>query len=137
MKIKNLLKDKSIAQQVSSIRSKYPNFIVTFNGISLKAEGKLQPTSRSDIYTIEIKYYINKPIQIRVLDPVLIMNVKGEPIPHMYSQETLCLFMPKYNEFRRVDFISDTIVPWTSLWLYYYEVWHSTNEWLGGGVHSE
>jgi len=29
----------------------------------------------------------------------------------------------------------ETIVPWACLWLYYYEVWHTTGEWLGGGLH--
>ena len=30
---------------------------------------------------------------------------------------------------------AETIVPWACLWLYYYEVWHATGEWLGGGLH--
>jgi hypothetical protein len=31
--------------------------------------------------------------------------------------------------------IADTIVPWLILWLFYYEIWHVTGEWKGGGVH--
>ena len=31
--------------------------------------------------------------------------------------------------------IADTILPWTSLWLYFYELWHATGQWLGGGEH--
>lgn len=49
--------------------------------------------------------------------------------------ENLCLYHPKYREFNGTDFLCDTIIPWTSLWLYYYEVWHLTDEWLGGGEH--
>jgi hypothetical protein len=30
--------------------------------------------------------------------------------------------------------IATTIIPWLSLWLYYYEVWHATGEWMGGGI---
>jgi hypothetical protein len=30
--------------------------------------------------------------------------------------------------------VADTTVPWTALWLYHYEVWHATGEWLGGGI---
>lgn len=137
MRIKNLTKDKTIIQQVCSIKCKYPNFNISFDHTFLKTVGKLQPTSRSDVYTIEIRYYLDKlkPISIRVLEPLLIANDKGESIPHMYSQKTLCLFMPKYKEFTRKHYISETIIPWTSLWLYYYEVWHSTGTWLGGGEH--
>lgn len=27
------------------------------------------------------------------------------------------------------------IVPWTSLWLYFFEDWLATDEWKGGGKH--
>jgi len=135
MQIKNLNRNKSIVQQVNAIRTKYPTWKVSFNSFELKALGILQPTSRSEAYTVEIKFHILKPIQVRVISPILSKNEKGENIPHMYSQENLCLYMPKYDEFTRKMYISDTIIPWISLWLYYYEIWHTTNEWLGGGEH--
>ena len=31
--------------------------------------------------------------------------------------------------------LATTIVPWCSEWLFYYELWLATGEWLGGGVH--
>ena len=31
--------------------------------------------------------------------------------------------------------IDQTIVPWTILWLFYFEEWLDSNEWKGGGVH--
>ncbi len=31
--------------------------------------------------------------------------------------------------------LADTILPWASLWLFYYEVWLATGEWVGGGEH--
>ena len=33
--------------------------------------------------------------------------------------------------------IANTIIPWTVEWLYYYELWQATGEWLGGGEHPE
>jgi hypothetical protein len=138
MKIKNLLRNKTIAQQASSLKFKFPEWNVDFNAISLTAIGKIKPTSRSEAYTVEIKYFNIKKrplVQVKILDPILIQNEKEEQIPHMYSQESLCLFMPKYNEFKKTDLICDTIIPWATLWLYYYETWHTTGKWLGGGVH--
>lgn len=35
------------------------------------------------------------------------------------------------------DGIANTIIPWTIEWLYYYELWLATGEWLGGGDHPE
>jgi hypothetical protein len=32
-------------------------------------------------------------------------------------------------------FIAYTILPWTSLWLYFYELWLVTGQWMGGGKH--
>lgn len=31
--------------------------------------------------------------------------------------------------------ISETIVPWASEWLFYFELWLVTKEWMGGGEH--
>jgi hypothetical protein len=31
--------------------------------------------------------------------------------------------------------IDQTFVPWTALWLFYFEDWLTTNEWRGGGEH--
>ena len=33
--------------------------------------------------------------------------------------------------------ISEFIIPWIAVWLYFYEVWHITGEWLGGGHEPE
>jgi hypothetical protein len=30
-----------------------------------------------------------------------------------------------------------TVIPWISEWLYFYELWLVTGEWLGGGTHAE
>ena len=30
--------------------------------------------------------------------------------------------------------IATSIVSWLVLWLYYYEIWRVTGEWLGGGI---
>ena len=56
-------------------------------------------------------------------------------IPHVYPGPRPCPYLPGSGEWSLDQFVADTIVPWTSLWLYHYEVWHATGEWLGGGVH--
>jgi hypothetical protein len=43
--------------------------------------------------------------------------------------------LPKAGEWNSSRFISETIVPWTSLWLFYFEEWLLSDEWKGGGVH--
>lgn len=135
-KIFNFRRPKSIAAQISSLRSHFPNFSVTFSGHnSLKVSGELCPTARSVLYNFELDYVLKGKPVIKILNPVLIKNFKGDKIPHIYSDDSLCLYRPKYGEFTSSDLLSETIIPWAALWLYYYEVWHMTGEWLGGGEH--
>jgi hypothetical protein len=101
----------------------------------MKVTGVLQPTSRSSVYRFQLKYNLTDNPKTRIVSPELMKNDKGEKAPHLYPGEYLCLYHPQYGEFKRTDFLYETIIPWTSLWLYYYEVWHLTGEWLGGGEH--
>jgi len=130
------VRDKTVAEQLAAMRSKYPHFETVFTSHSgLKVTGVLQPTSRSAIYNFILKYNLIDSPKTKIISPTLQKNNKDEDIPHLYPSENLCLYQPKYCEFSRTDFLCDTIIPWTSLWLYYYEVWHLTDEWLGGGEH--
>ena len=52
----------------------------------------------------------------------------------MYGQERLCLYLPGSGEWSSELPLGRTFLPWISLWLYFYEVWHATGEWLGGGL---
>ncbi len=71
---------------------------------------------------------------VHVLQPQLEQRGDGDPIPHRYPDDSLCLYFPKHSEWTPGMAIADSVVPWASLWLYYYELWHSTGEWLGGGA---
>ena len=125
-----------IARQAAAIRFQYPGFkVVHADSQKLKAVGELQPTSRSVLYTVILKYRLGNMPEITVLKPELVKNWLGEPIPHIYPNNNLCLHRPKYGEFKYCDLISDKIIPWTSLWLYHYENWHVTGTWSGGGEH--
>ena len=136
MKNRFKIRNKTIAEQVASIKSKYPKFTTSFTShSSMKVIGFLQPTSRSVTYNFVLKYNLTYSPKIKIISPTLQKNRKGEDIPHLYPGENLCLYQPKYCEFSRTDLLCDTIIPWVSLWLYYYEVWHLTDEWLGGGEH--
>lgn len=127
---------KTLAEQISAMRIKYPQFTSKFISHSgLKVTGVLRPTSRSCYYHFVLRYNLSDSPKIKIICPELIKNSKGEEIPHLYPGKNLCLYHPKYKEFQRTDFLCDTIIPWTSLWLYYYEIWLLTDEWLGGGEH--
>lgn len=130
------IRNKTIAEQVASMRSRYPEFKTYFTSHgNMKVVGALRPTSRSNSYNFVLKYNLIDNPKTKIISPVLKKNSNDEDIPHLYPGENLCLYQPQYCEFRRTDLLCDTIIPWTSLWLYYYEIWHLTGEWLGGGEH--
>lgn len=130
-----LLIAKSLKQQAQAIRVRWLGFTVTLNGDVLTATGQLRPTARSQTYEVQITYKLKNNPDIILLSPKIDRSFKEEMPEHLYSQERLCLFRPIYGEFKFSDFLSETILPWTALWLYHYEVWHLTGDWLGGGEH--
>jgi hypothetical protein len=53
--------------------------------------------------------------------------------PHVYrsDDDSLCLYWPMEWSWTPTASLAATIVPWSALWLYYYEAWLVTGEWLG------
>jgi len=133
--MKKLNSRKSISDQYRNMKVKYNHFKSEIKRNSITIYGQLRPTARSVMYDFTLSYTINKAPRVKITSPRLQKNSNGDNIPHMYAQRRLCLYQPKYKEFTNSDFLSETIIPWISLWLYYYEQWHITGDWLGGGEH--
>jgi len=128
----------SLDVQLFNMRRRFPNFAVQLmRGRQATWTGVLHPTPLSLMYKIRVQYAIGSPPKIWVLSPELEKRPDQEKIPHLYPGERLCLYLPWANEWHRNMLISETILPWVSLWLYYYEIWYATGEWLGGGEHPD
>ena len=67
----------------------------------------------------------------RVLVPL--RTRPGLSLPHVWNHEkqVLCLFQE--GDWRPGLRLADSIVPWASEWLFFYEIWLVTGEWDGGG----
>lgn len=129
------VKRLTIAQQVFAMRGIHPRFQCTSKANQATWIGSVRPADMSQEYQVRIDFELGAPPKVSVLSPPLERRADGKPIPHVYEGPRPCLYLPGSGEWRPDRYIADTIVPWTSLWLYYYEVWHATGEWLGGGVH--
>lgn len=70
-----------------------------------------------------------------MIEPKIKKYRNGVKVPHLYNDGSLCLFYPKNDEWNYKQLWLETLIPWTSLWLFYYEIWIETGEWLGGGIH--
>lgn len=94
----------------------------------------LKPSPMSNTYSIKLVYIQTSRPRVYLLEPVPIRK-GSKSIPHTYSKNELCLFHPRYNEWRSGLHVCDYIVPWICEWLLHYEIWYATGEWCGGGEH--
>ncbi len=85
-------------------------------------------------YIVGIVYHLGQRPAVRVMEPKL-QSRDGQRPPHLYPEEELCLYQPKYNEWTPAHIVSETIIPWVSEWLECYECWLITGDWPGGGEH--
>jgi hypothetical protein len=76
------------------------------------------------------------PVRTIVEAPDLEALAGGNDLPHVYRNPTrLCLFLPGAGEWQPWMRVDQTIVPWSLLWLWYFEEWLATGDWKGGGIH--
>lgn len=120
----------TIGQQVAKMKRDFPSFAYRRRNNIPTWYGTLQPTGNSPAYDVKIVYqYANrrsKPPKVWILSPDI-----HPKAPHRYSDESLCLYYPAERSWTPHKFISETIVPWSALWLAFYEVWLETNHWYG------
>ncbi len=128
----------SLAEQRARLDRLLPGFATRLpNRNRLTTEGNITPTPLAATYRVRVDYEVGGWPQTRVLSPALVLRPPWARIPHMYGQERLCLFVPRAGEWSRHMLIATTVIPWAAEWLHYYELWHLTGEWLGGGAEPE
>ena len=98
--------------------------------------GPIKATPMSDEYTVSISLKPGFRPVVNVLQPSLRIREGATCLPHFYTHDnSLCLH--EAHEWKSTYFVADCIIPWTSFWLYFYEVWFITGSWEGGGTHPE
>jgi hypothetical protein len=97
----------------------------------------ITPTPFSRCYSARLEYRQGTSPQVFIDGPDLTVLADGRRLPHVYDQAPtrLCLFLPGFGEWGAWMRLDQTIVPWTALWLLYFEEWLYSGEWAGGGLH--
>ena len=101
---------------------------------TLRWRGWLQPNPYCCRYLMSVEYSPPAAPKVRVLEPELEV-MEGCQLPHVYSDGSLCLYLPRAREWTGSMWLTDTLIPWASEWLLHYELWLATGEWHGGGAH--
>jgi hypothetical protein len=128
----------SVATQAGLIKAYFPDGNMHLFHDRFVWKGSITPTPISRTYTIKLTYSNRDGVNVYVVKPKPLPCAKGKSsLPHVYSQEKqrLCLYLPGDQEWDESKHIAKTIIPWTSEWLFYYELWMVAGEWLGGGIH--
>ncbi len=88
-------------------------------------------------YAVRIEFRQGGRPQIFADSPDLHALARGRRIPHLYQQKPprLCLYLPRTSEWQACMRLDQTVVPWTALWLFYFEEWLASDNWKGGGMH--
>lgn len=90
----------------------------------------------SDEYTVSVTLTHHLRPVVKVLKPQLRIRKGAICLPHFYPHDnSLCLH--EMHEWKSTYFVADCIIPWASLWLYFYEIWLITGSWEGGGTHPD
>lgn len=122
-------------RQYRAVRTAFPGFTGRIGrNQSMTWTGWLQPTSDSPEYRVRVEYHPGRHPRVFVETPALDAGT-----PHLYrdgGNRFLCLYWPKEWDWYGSDrSIAGSIIPWAAVWLYYYEVWQCTGEWLGPSSH--
>ena len=123
------------AQQFSMLCCKWKGKgQITRNGFTWTQQ--FQPTPLSEIYVLKITYQMGFYPKTFIVSPKPLPLAAGaKRLPHTYDskKQRICLFKPEYYKWKSSKPITDTIVHWAVLWMFYYESWLHTGVWLGGG----
>ena len=111
-----------------------PDFSYRINRGVLNGRANIVPSAGCERYNFELTYRVGDFPKITIIDPVLRRRPEGEKVPHTYGDDEPCLFRPGVD-WQGGDIIAFTIIPWLAAWLFYYEMWHATGKWFGGGDH--
>lgn len=128
----------SLGQQAALVRRWFPGADVrivnlALGGRALVFETDLRPTPTSDSYRVRFCFKHGERPHVYVLNPAPVESVGGMRTPHLNYDGTLCLYDQAAGEWSESDAIINTVVHWTSRWLFHYEHWLAFHEWRGDG----
>lgn len=119
----------NIELQIALMKRDFPQFRPVRNGDEVSFIGELEVKPELPKYKVKIEYRGDNRPRVSILSPAL-----AKDTPHVYEGGYLCLYHPDNFRWNGDKFISKEIVRWTCAWLYFYEYWLQTGEWVGPEV---
>ena len=110
-----------ILSQVQKMRELFPHFLVTKQSYSQVIwEGRLSPGLEMDEHLVRVIYKIGK-------HPKVFVPSWDKKCKHRFEDGSLCLYYCKDKKnWHPMEFIAKTIIPWSSQWLFFNELYNIT-----------
>lgn len=121
----------SLTREALALSQRFPESSVRRAGRALSWRGKLRPSVTSGSYLVEVKYRLGGEPVTRVVHRL--ETRAGLSLPHVWNHTRQVLCLHERRDWRPGTLIANSIVPWASEWLFFYEFWLVTGEWDGGG----
>ena len=132
MPANNKIKHIHFLRQRELIVRSFPSFKCDIKLDVLTCNMKITPSEGCATYSILIKYKFLKTPRVSVVSPKIPKELWKRV--HVFpTTGELCLFDCRQGgqPWKSEDNIHETIIPWTSEWLVYYELFLKLGEWLG------
>lgn len=124
----------SLPQQALALKGVYFGSSVRLGPSRLIWQGWLKPSELSQQYLTEVSLTIGQNPKVNVVEPALRPDGQGR-LPHIWEDGSLCLNTA--GQWSPKMLLVDTILPWSSEWLFHYEVWKGMGIWFGDGTTEE
>jgi hypothetical protein len=117
--------------QVQAMKARYPSFKAKRKSDgSIVFTGQLQVKPELPVYTVQVVYNGNAMPFVYILDPLPVVGA-----PHIYSNtKSLCLYHKDNYRWHKEKLIATDIMGWTAGWIYFYEYWLQSGDWIGPEV---
>jgi hypothetical protein len=129
MAILNRTKKANPLVQIGAMKSKFPQFQSKQKGENIVFTGDLFVKSELPIYNVSVEYRGNLRPVVKVNSPVLV-----DKPPHTFEDKSLCLYHSNNFKWNANKLIVKEIMQWTIAWIYFYEYWLQTGEWIAPAV---
>jgi hypothetical protein len=117
-----------LAGQALALRAYFPDVRPRLFAGRLLWTGPIAPTPTSETYRVRLEAVAHREARLFVLEPLLVPDNR-QRLPHVYPDGSLCLNLR--HQWRPHMLFTDTVLPWASQWLLFYELWRVTGVWHG------
>lgn len=120
----------TLYEQLQDIVRKFPFLKCRLKKNRLCCVGTFKSSLSGSEYEVKIIKQGNNPPRVKIIKP----SIRKK---HVYPDGSLCFYHYKNFKWDNNYLISDYHIPWTSAWIYFYEVWLITDEWVADEVSHE